>query len=793
MITPWSWTTSNGDATDAQTQSAYAAITGNGLTTGFSYKVWNDLVDKIKEVTDELRRGWQTKYLTYTGTRMNILSKNLTAEKFNSAVLNVCYLWWSWALDPTQQGYVGRTEFYGIAHSGDYAADFVYGRYFLELTNRLNLMIGIINGTGQLSEADAVGLEIGEFIAEASLIETLDLVTNSVTEIVSNADITNAPRVSLATLDRLSSSIKAEMELSDFEDGIQAFGFQALRFVETLRVLLTAPMDVQGRSPLGGTANMENPETRPMESNAVSHIEGDKEATVDPSSSMKTNAVAENNNAAEAANLRSKKMKVSERQTIAGEQILQADHSASFDWTTLVSILHTDNEITMVNALWAYMEKNLHLILSLFVKVTLQRSLRLTITGGGQATDTATMQKDPMVQFNAQGGGAEVGSATARLDEPLPFTGTAAQRGEGSGTLAKRKSIRFSGLLSFISSLYAEMTMEYSKIAYLESITALAQIANAALHTAGSTILEKQEEMSIQVLAGISGMVSSTIDVLCIELLTAGADIITCETARVENKTESELSVLADFEAKRITNILVYNLVNVRFSPLAELERPFFLTAFATDSLSENAEMENTEPASFTTSERVAMMAGALITLRNEILPSYAEVVHLLNAEGTAGLLDVSHAMSAEVIASLGITAEPDHCYYASIGARVASNMTLDALLEYITSWDYPVQEGTDLTIRQVKKTEQFGGSLYLDVGATVLELQSVLAIMANMAFRYRQDGSLRLISFTVAESGTMDVMQAGAWIYPVKKNIDELSIRQVFVATQNDYRLEVE
>ena len=39
MITPWSWTTSNGDATDAQTQSAYAAITGNGLTTGFSYKV----------------------------------------------------------------------------------------------------------------------------------------------------------------------------------------------------------------------------------------------------------------------------------------------------------------------------------------------------------------------------------------------------------------------------------------------------------------------------------------------------------------------------------------------------------------------------------------------------------------------------------------------------------------------------------------------------------------------------------------------------------------------------------
>jgi len=793
MITPWSWSTSNGDATDSQTQSAYAAITGNGLTTGFSYKVWNDLVDKIKEVTDELRRGWQTKYLTYSGTRMNILSKNLTAEKFNSAVLNVCYLWWSWALDPTQQGYVGRTEFYGIAHSGDYAADFVYGRYFLELTNRLNLMIGIINGTGQLSEADAVGLEIGEFIAEASLIETLDLVTNSVTEIVSNADITNAPRVSLATLDRLSSSIKAEMELSDFEDGIQAFGFQALRFVETLRVLLTAPMDVQGRSPLGGTANMENPATRPLESNAVSHIEGDKEATVDPSSSMKTNAVAENNNTAEAANLRSKKMKVSESQTIAGDQILQADRSASFDWTTLASILHTDNEITMVNALWAYMEKNLHLILSLFVKVTLQRSLRLTITGGGQATDTATMQKDPTVLFNAQGGGIEAGSATARLDEPLSFTGTAAQRGEGSGTLAKRKSVRFSGMLSFISSLYAEMTMEYSKIAYLEAISALVHTTNAAMVIAGSSAMSKQEDATLEILAGISGMISSSMDVLCIELLAIGADIVTGTAVQAEKQTDTILSILADAESKRIVNILVNNPVNVHISPSAELERPFFLSGVAGGSLSENAEMENTEPTTFNTNERVSILTGALLALRNEIIPAYVEVSHILEAEGKAGLVDVSHSMTAEIISSLGIDAEAETQIFAPIDARVSALMSVRAILDYLARWDYPIQSGTDLMIRQVKITEQFGSGLYLDMGETVYELVSLLETVAKMSMQYRQDSTTRLISFTVLESGTLSTVSASAWIYPVKKNAYELSVRQVYTARQAEDKLEVE
>ena len=49
---------------------------------------------------------------------------------------------------------MGRDNFVGVGSVGENAADIVYGRYFLELTERLNVVIGIINGTTPTKDMD---------------------------------------------------------------------------------------------------------------------------------------------------------------------------------------------------------------------------------------------------------------------------------------------------------------------------------------------------------------------------------------------------------------------------------------------------------------------------------------------------------------------------------------------------------------------------------------------------------------------------------------------------------------
>ena len=156
-------------------------------------------------------------------------------------------------------------------------------------------------------------------------------------------------------------------------------------------------------------------------------------------------------------------------------------------------------------------------------------------------------------------------------------------------------------------------------------------------------------------------------------------------------------------------------------------------------------------------------------------------------------MVDVSHAMTASVLSELGIDAEIDRQIYCPAIASILANLAPFAILDYDTSWDYPIQTGDDLLIRQVKHTDQFGGSLFLDVGEILLEVSGLLSMIADISMIYRQDGTCRMISFSVQEEGTMAVMSASDWMYPVKKGAVELSLRQVFGAILNDYKLEVE
>ena len=132
-IAKWSWTSSNGSATAAQTRAAYSAITGNGAVSDFSYWVWNDLCAKVKECIDAEGTSWYTNggvggssSATYSGARMSASNKTLTASRFNAV-----------------RGNVGGRVSTGVLPVS--SGDPVYGEDFVAITTALNKWIGNLN------------------------------------------------------------------------------------------------------------------------------------------------------------------------------------------------------------------------------------------------------------------------------------------------------------------------------------------------------------------------------------------------------------------------------------------------------------------------------------------------------------------------------------------------------------------------------------------------------------------------------------------------------------------------
>lgn len=149
MIKPWTWEESNGSAAYWQMKAAVEVLSNCGTTAGFFHPVWNDLVDKVNETAKAMRHGWCNAPLKLSDMLISETYHPLTARMFNTLVYNTHYPVWSW------QSELGRTEFHGVETHGEAGADIVYGRYFYELTERLNLVIAILNDT-----ADSIKLRL---------------------------------------------------------------------------------------------------------------------------------------------------------------------------------------------------------------------------------------------------------------------------------------------------------------------------------------------------------------------------------------------------------------------------------------------------------------------------------------------------------------------------------------------------------------------------------------------------------------------------------------------------------
>lgn len=125
-IDTWTWLGSNGSASGDATYTAYRAVVQKGYLSNFSYLVWNDIVDKVKEILDVLGKSWQGVYLSYSNTKMSYYDKAMTAARFNSVVYQIWY-------------------FYGGTYPNAVQGGIIYGSLFTDLTERINNWINYVN------------------------------------------------------------------------------------------------------------------------------------------------------------------------------------------------------------------------------------------------------------------------------------------------------------------------------------------------------------------------------------------------------------------------------------------------------------------------------------------------------------------------------------------------------------------------------------------------------------------------------------------------------------------------
>lgn len=125
LVPVWSWSSSNGIASATATSAAYNAVVNKTATNNFSHVVWNDMVDKVKTLTDNITGYWDTDYATYYNTKFNSTPYELTATMFNSLRNNL-------ELVGAEFGY-SKTGIGVVSKGGE-----VKGDYFLTLAEYIN-------------------------------------------------------------------------------------------------------------------------------------------------------------------------------------------------------------------------------------------------------------------------------------------------------------------------------------------------------------------------------------------------------------------------------------------------------------------------------------------------------------------------------------------------------------------------------------------------------------------------------------------------------------------------------
>ena len=753
-ITPWDWNRSNGSASAAQTRTAYAALLTQSNTTNFSRYVWNDLVNKINEVVRALSRSWNAQYASLSATRASYLYQSWTAAMFNSARLNTNYPSWTWQYDRTKPSYTGRTEMRGVSHYGDNGADIFYGDYIIELVKRLNTVIGIINGTQDVSELSEVVPVLLDMLAELTVPEVIHLPRTRQQEILLPHAFLQSENLPTMTLHFVipTADIRAVLEQEELSAMMEGYVFASIQTGARINRLHSVLLSQVLPSRASYSALLRLLEGLYMQTEAGNELHFNSNLGQLPSSSMRSFWHSEIEHGATAV----------------------SKAASGVDWTHYRVLLEPDAELSS--------ELN-----SVMYAIGAQHGIFSAGLGRGTPTRMAA-EIDLGAGMQPEANFELADSFGMTLHHEVDTVGTAAD-------LAFIHLMESMNAVLDMHPLTTSATLEYEHIStLLQAYLRMTQTAEARL--------------THNVVADMSRTVDIRVEIT--------SDAVSDYAPNLSKAVEIALTIVSELHSGFSPKIAYHEFINVTpaangvtaFVPyLGEIRHNYLLdlqaniikspsvratshvrSGVAIDGNAHVCPVEWHPQAAF--GFREPEVIGLLVAKEKLELMARAEHSHSVNAalEYLRGLV------SAEAAATMQLQPNSDLGYVYNAPLTGVLNMTLLLGAELESEgggWQYPVIMGTDAAIFQVWLTEQNRKYLFLDPHNGIYHATVRHSINGAIDRQIRVDAASEN-THHLAITGDLNKRQRGDWEYPVQTGNVLLITQAIDALPHYQYNLEV-
>jgi hypothetical protein len=807
-ITPWSWTVSNGTASASQTKAAYTALTTGGMTYNFSRYVWNDIITKINAVANALGKGWNSEYLSYSGTKMHFLYAPLSAVMFNSARYNTNYLTWTWSYDPDAKGYIGRDDFKGVADVGEKDADFVYGAYILELVERLNTVIGIINGTGQhISLSETIGCFVetaAELIAAspqgAEAGESFSIIHSGTMELEKQRSWVLHFRISMPTH-------KASLEIGNFSFA-EASLWSRLNVTEHFRNSPSDPMKVHFYFPQDFKAIRSVLPSRPLHTDYVDGVAWNAAmlqrqpqdfgasfigaAFSDDCMLLKQPTVF---SGSFSESLKHSGVMVTERMGLFAAQMMirnyyrasaNAGHSTVFSKSVDINLSTTQTAHTGFAPI---MEKDLSYLLAITSDANRAKSASAEYIGN----HLLSIRRDANIA-HSDAISAEIPMSLSiikkmnRLHSTL-FSQEQAEKVDPFAEMMQQQMGFFLIDHHIGYSTRSRMTTLGAfpfMVEHTDAIGTHAEFSLEVMHpliehftqpTAYSAFLQSEDLPSLYVACVNPVSWVTDFSFLAPHSLTA-----------IGTQTETSHTEPTQLPPTATTATDGY-VVTAELNAEAKMLKPIGGSVLERFLPSGNAKVGYTHKFGGSTGGTVRIDISEMSCARGALE---------LNAQ-----MDSFSGSTGEIVLllpqTLTVESENTHAYCADLGlvryaymkAVCRNELIIKAELETNGEWIYPAQDGSNLYVVQVYETDQFEEHMFFDFGRLIshIIMQSGVG-NANAVWQYRKDTDSG-VAFEIEPTADLNFVDASAWEYPVQNGSD-LVVTQVGYMKLHQHKLEV-
>ena len=750
-ITPWNWFKSNGTASDSQTQMAYLALAQKSLTTQFSYKVWNDLIEKINEVNTALNRQWKTDFATLANTKASGSYTELTAARFNSARLNTNYPSWKWNYDTGYSGYIGRIDMRGVSQYGESGADTVFGVYILELVSKLNIVIGIINGTQDTVEMD-------------ESVPVVLLPENEITKLHSEPFDALRQRMRLRATPTLTSENLPTLTL---HYRIPTALFRAILELESIASRLEGSLrqSLIARCTLDGTLPVAMSQSISAGESSEAHL---RALPVGVFTAVGTQEI---NEYGRLYSFQSSVLRASNDALcgISGKGVVLK--TISIGWHHVRIIMEPDS--TLVQERKQAAES--HVVLKVRPEPLFMR-----------------LPSAPLLFSNNAGylHGNAILTPDSALGITLHHNVSTVQHSAQVNLVTLMESMKVDMLMSPLGSR-ALLEREHVST-MLEALLSSAVLIGADAEIMITGAMERHVDIVLDLPVTLSGGESIPFSWNIPVLLNSTAEAHAPQAARAQYRERIKVSASAKANVPATASAEVLNQTVLDISgTITRDSRPVKFSAHGRNGHNIIGELNNAHSTSFSESMNIPLPESSANLDKYGLAPVNAENNSSHNTEAELmSTSDISVLLAADSF-SVADNAEIGYVMYAGMNAGTSSVLILAADIETQGGWQYPVVIGTDATIFQVWLTEQCRNHLYLDPYEAVHHAEITNTVSAGLSFVIRA-GMEREVDIHMSAIGEINTVRRSDWEDPVKTDNDLYIPQVLYARPAGQYKMEI-